>query len=446
MLNAKRICTYLDVLKNNSSTNDKVELLKEYLQDDLFKRMCQLALISTYSYNMGSIPKNVSSGPLFSKEYSLSDVFDKLEELSKKSGMTNEEKMEFAEIVSPKEFHRIATLIIQKKLDCGVDAKLINKAVPKTVFIMPYMRCHSTKQIHRIKYPAILDVKADGMFLNTIVVGGKVEYRTRPGLIFPLRNKHLDALILSKFGEKECVLLGEARILKDAEYQPRKTGNGLLNSILKSTAPQYVHDSVVLTVWDYIPYDDFIDGGCKLQYRSRLEELVNAGLTSELDILNRIENEVVNYKEDAYAITELWIEKGGEGGVLKNLSGIWKGSVTSPDQIKLKSEKICELRIIGWAYGEAGSKYESLMGSVICESEDKKLQVSVSGWTDEERGWNWNENIGKIISVKFNEVIESKSKSTTSLFLPRVNRKEGEFVELRLDKDVADTYEYITSL
>ena len=62
-----------------------------------------------------------------------------------------------------------------------------------------------------------------------------------------------------------------------------------------------------------------------------------------------------------------------------------------------------------------------------------------------ERSYNWDDYIGKIISVKFNEVITSKSKTTASLNLPRVNRGKGE-IEIRHDKTKADTLEEIKSI
>jgi hypothetical protein len=84
------------------------------------------------------------------------------------------------------------------------------------------------------------------------------------------------------------------------------------------------------------------------------------------------------------------------------------------------------------------------MGSVTCESEDGGLIVNVSGWNDVERTWNWDDHIGKLIDVVFNETITRKTDDIYSLFLPRVSKDDrAAFVEFRMDKTVADTTEEI---
>lgn len=133
----------------------------------------------------------------------------------------------------------------------------------------------------------------------------------------------------------------------------------------------------------------------------------------------------------------------------------WKNH-TSTEQIKLKSEKVCELIITGYEHGTG--KYEGGIGSFNCISHDGAVVVNVgSGLSDYERGFerldnadsskglslvcgfDGNRYIGSIISVKFNELIQSESKETYSLFLPR-------FIEIRHDKTEADSLETIKKL
>lgn len=445
----QRICFYLDKLKGRSSTNDKVEMLKEYLQDDAFNTMVVLALTSTLSYNVKNVTWDDSSGPLFNETHSIQDIFKYLYKMAERNGATNEEKNQLSGMISNQFQHRIVSMIIKKKLDCGVSAKLINKAVPGTVFVMPYMRCSTTDKISRIKYPAIVDIKADGMFLNIISKNGIVDLKTRPGLPLPLNNRELIDEVKRITQGSECVMMGEARVKgDDGKYLPRKISNGLLNSMLQGSAPPEVHAKTVITLWDIIPYEDFMEGECDIPYEDRLQDLLDAGVKRSMQppkfsFIHLIHAEEVQSKEQAFEIAAKWIAEGEEGGILKNLKSVWKNH-TCPEWIKLKSEKECELRITGWEYAEAGSKFDGLMGSVKCESECGKLKVNVSGWNDEERKWDWDEHIGKIITVKFNEVIESKSKDTLSLFLPRVSKIDRtEFVEFRLDKTEADSMEQI---
>jgi ATP-dependent DNA ligase len=96
----------------------------------------------------------------------------------------------------------------------------------------------------------------------------------------------------------------------------------------------------------------------------------------------------------------------------------------------MKVELEADLLVTGWNFGTG--KIAGLMGSVTCITADGGVEVGVgSGFNDEDRKMLPEDIVGKIITVKYNEVIQDKNKNTKSLFLPI-------FVELRLDKTQAD--------
>ena len=65
----------------------------------------------------------------------------------------------------------------------------------------------------------------------------------------------------------------------------------------------------------------------------------------------------------------------------------------------------------------------------MLESKCGKIKVSVgSGMTDKDRELPIDYYIGKVIELQYNELIQSKSKDTYSLFLPI-------FIEVREKKD-----------
>ena len=73
-----------------------------------------------------------------------------------------------------------------------------------------------------------------------------------------------------------------------------------------------------------------------------------------------------------------------------------------------------------------------------CQSSDGKLKVNVgSGFTDKQR--EQEPPIGKIITVKANDLIDKRESDVYSLFLPI-------YVETRLDKSEADAIERIQSI
>ena len=85
-----------------------------------------------------------------------------------------------------------------------------------------------------------------------------------------------------------------------------------------------------------------------------------------------------------------------------------------------------------------------MMGSLTVASSDGKIMSDIgTGFSDEQRKYFWNEwylsgidlndhNI--IVTVKANDIVTRKNSETSSLFLPV-------FVEERLDKSEADSYE-----
>jgi ATP-dependent DNA ligase len=315
---------------------------------------------------------------------------------------------------------------------------------------IPYMRCSPGAKISNISWPAAIEIKADGMFVNMIKTCAGVSYISRSGITFPMESNEIDDVIMG-LSRDAFVLHGELRVhdCVTGRYMPRKRGNGLLNSIAKGNeknAKKYMHN-VRPTVWDMIPYCDFNRGVCDIKYTDRRSLIESLPIDNGLGIspITRSGMKIVHSESEAIEIAQSWIDSGEEGGIIKNLDSIWK-NYTSPYWIKLKEEKICELRVVGWIPGKNGTKYEHCIGALICESECGKLKVNVSGLTDLERNMHPDEIFGKIISVRFNAVITSKSKDTASLNLPRVDRGNYGVLEVRYDKDRADTLEYIKSI
>ena len=126
---------------------------------------------------------------------------------------------------------------------------------------------------------------------------------------------------------------------------------------------------------------------------------------------------------------------GQEGIILKDKDGIWENK-RAKHQIKFKGEMECDLEITEVVEGTG--KYAGKLGAVVCRSrpeDGKYLTVNVgSGFNDDHRDNLWairDQLVGKIVAVKYN--MRSKNKAgEESLFLPI-------FVEVRYDKDVADT-------
>ena len=433
-MSLKNYYNQIQEIRETSSTNDKIDKLRNFMEDEVFVQILQFAYSEKYQYGIQKMSK-------FNKTFFTSTVeqlFDFLRTLSEQRGTSDADKMKLAQLASiDKKTYQLVGMIVQKDLKAGFSGKSINKAVPDTIFVAPYMRCSTTKQIDRIEYPAIVQEKADGVFVNFLL--DDLEFRTRnwkkvhqlEHLFELFKTKHFQAR-----GINNTVFHGELLVKKDDEILDRKTGNGIINSCLNGTADPEDAKCVIFVVWDCVTKKGFFDGKCSIPYEARVKHAKRTVKLVGSKQFRFIETKIVNDYAEAQKFYKKMRAEGKEGAVLKNKLVEWK-SHTSPEQIKLKNEEEAELKIVGWKTGKKGTKYENFLGAITCESECGELNVSVgSGFSDELRKQDWDNFLGRIVTVAFESVIKDKNSKKPSLFLPR-------FKSLRSDRDIADTLEEI---
>lgn len=443
----------LSSLEHEPSRNAKIDILTENKTCAVLQQVFVAALDPYVTYHIKKIPSytpNVTTMCL-----DLATAIEELKQLSDRI-VTGHTGIDFLttllEKVSPEDAIIIGR-IIKGDLRCGVQESTINKVWQKLIPTYPCLlaKPYDEKSIKAIHFPAFSQLKADGMRANLLCDGKSFTIRGRSGKIVDLLGKlDDDAAELYRFYNKPCVFDGELIVVeKDGTVMDRKKGNGILNKAIRGKISSEEAGRVRLRVWDLIPLGDFREYVCNNPYESRFKELtavVDAYLKSEFQMFSQIiepgrkisliEHRVVNSIAEAQAHFEDAISRKEEGTMLKNFHGIWEDK-RSKHLVKLKSEKDCDLEVIGWNPGTIGTKLEGKLGSLICASADRLVEVSISGFTDELRQEifdNIDDWVGRIVTVMYNERISSKhiNRATVdSLFLPR-------FVEERLDKTVAD--------
>lgn len=433
------VLTKLNEIADLSSSNDKVFILRTYLKETNFLRVVRYALSKDKMFHVKKLPKFKHQGLIKPNK---NDLFDFLDKLSKQAGTSDSDKKKLAYLASiDKDTYEVVTRIVKKDLKCGASSRLVNKARPGTINIVPYMRCHTNKKIDNIQYPAIVQEKADGMFANLMInKKGQIKIITRNGKnVFGLRK--LKKLIRKTAARKrffaDTVYTGELLVMKNGKILPRNTGNGILNSCINNTVSKSDADCVVFRCWDCLPLKNFYNGHDSeifIQRFTKVKMFVKI-INNKKSVDNVITKQVSN-KNDAEDFYTYIRQNGGEGAILKNTFGEWKNH-TSPDCIKLKNVEEAELKVVAINSGRSGSKYDGKLGSLICETRCGNLSVGVgSGLSDEDRELDVTTWLGKIITVEFEGVIKDKKKSKYSLFLPR-------FKEVRQDRDKADSLEEI---
>lgn len=424
-------------LASNNSRNFKIAELESHKDDKLLREIVRLALDPFTQFYIRKIPSyapNINSAGI-----KLKFALDTLIDLSSRR-ITGNAAIDFLRNTLEAlnyEDAKVLERIIQKDLKCGVSDSTANKVWPGLVHEYPVMLCsqYDDKLIAKMSWPAYVQLKMDGMRFNAIVNNGDCEFRSRNGKEVNLLG-HLKKEFIAAADGKNVVFDGELLVESDGKVEDRQTGNGILNKAVKGTISEKEASRVRATVWDMIPYDDFIAGHYAVQYLIRFSRLESIDLPKNIRL---VQSTYVQDYEEAQVIFQRYLEQGQEGIILKDLNGPWENK-RAKHQVKFKGELECDLEILG--VDEGTGKYAGKLGALVCGSrlkDGKRLAVSVgSGFNDAHRDSLWSVRdslIGKVVAVKYNARIRNKQ-GEDSLFLPI-------FLEVREDKTEADSIEDI---
>ena len=412
----------LEDLASNPSRNYKIAKLEEHKSNDVLREVVRLALDPFTQFYIRKIPKYEASG-----SECLIQAMDKLFELSSRT-LTGHAGIEHLTQVltslSPKNA-KVLERIIAKDLKCGVSTATANDVWLGLVVDYPCMLAsqYEQKLVDKIQWPAMVQLKMDGMRFNAIVRDGQCEFKSRNGKTIDLLG-NLEKEFVELANGIDTVFDGELLVKDESGTLNRQTGNGILNKAGKGTITDKEASMVHATIWDIIPYMYFVDSYCPTSYKERFARL------KEADKISIVPNFIVDNIEEAQAKFKEYYDQGEEGIILKDMNAPWENK-RSKSLIKFKGELECDLKIVDVEDGTG--KYQGMLGALVCESEDGIIKVKVgSGFNDEDRKQITKQNsVGKVVAVKYNARIRSKHEDE-SLFLPI-------FVEIREDKDKADS-------
>ena len=425
---------FFEHLASNSSRNYKIAQLTANKDNELLREVIRLALDPFTQFYIRKIPAYSRGTDTANLKWAL----DKLYDLSSRAVTGNAAIAHLTSILESLQSDdaKVIERIIAKDLKCGVAISTANAVWTGLVSEYPVMLCSQFEQklVDKVKFPALVQTKMDGMRFNAIVRNGAVEYRSRNGKEIQLLG-NLDADFLALAGDIDCVFDGELIVKDKGIILDRQTGNGILNKANKGTISDLEAHKVRATIWDVIPFIQFSEGKCNVPYGKRWDSLNILVDTHKPQKVSVVQSwEVENY-ETAQALFEELLQRGEEGIILKDRSGIWEDK-RAKHQIKFKGELECDLEIL--AVEEGTGKYAGKLGAIVCASRPeggKRITVSVgSGFNDDHRTNLWDIRdslIGKIVAVKYNMRIQNKQ-GEESLFLPI-------FVEVREDKTIADS-------
>lgn len=436
------ICEIIKELRQTSSRNEKESILLANKDNEILKKVFYLAYDPSINFYIKKIPNSwLHDDETFGENWE--PVFDTLEEIYSRKVTGNEalENLLFMLNSIDCNMAHLVCNIVKKDLDCGVQTTTINKIWKGLVTEPPYLSytLFSEKLIKSFKLPCYSQIKLDGLYADVFVMKDSVSYRSRSGINckFKLPESVEEKLInLAQNSDSEFVLHCEALVHKGdsfIEFEERKIGNGYLNS--DESDPE----KVVIVIWDVVGTDDYNNRKSTEDYSDRFNLVDNIVGYVDTPHIQMVESRFCNTTQE---VIDHFVEarsKGSEGTVIKSPKLKWKDGKVK-DGLKLKNEFECEMKIAGF---QEHSKKAQQVGAIFVESEDGVVKCKVgSGLTDAQRKkffLTQDEMLGKIVTIKGNDLVTNELKQGQySIFLPR-------FVEVRDDKNVADTFDKIVA-
>jgi len=434
MINELRILKQLEELTGEGSQKRKQEIIKENWNDDLAYvfDVCFNPFVTTklHKLNIADDPTD-SFGP---------DNFKELvEKLKIAPAANNSLRLDANQMINTRitndqddlELRRILMKVLTKRMNVGIGAKLINKALGKEVVPDPSVMLATDDQASLEGWGKIYcEEKYDGVRVIAIYKNGEFSYFTRAFNELDSDKLHKITFSLKKIMNSSG-LKGSWFFDGELTDLDRKSVSGKVTQILKGTAPDNIGDNIIFNVFDLDEYSTLENGIGVLPYTVRRDTL--CGVLADVSDDEPVKLATMWELDDPSQIASIYkkiVDAGGEGVICKN-DHLYECK-RSKNWIKFKEVNECDLVITGWYPGEG--KREGFIGGLICTDLSKTLHVKIgSGFTDsdlKELSVNPDSLTGKICAIQYNVTITDKFHNR-SLFLPR-------FVEVRHDKLEAD--------
>lgn len=423
------IYAILEELRKSNSSNYKLEVLKTHANNAELREFFGLTY-DGLQYKFYLSNKNLNYAKQGSSSASVFLIKELLEPLytRKITGNAALKRVQDFIDISDFETQQVLKCILDRDCHSNVSGGLIKKVFKDLFFRMPYMRCSLVNSLKNIKFPAIVQLKADGTYRTFVKSGDEIkaysrssEEYTHETIFEALKNAPDGAYI----GELIANLDGEDAA--DLRYK----SNGALNS---KNPPK----DVTFYAWDYLTLDELIAKSSDKPYTKRLDSLSSA-IGGNSECIKIIETHLVQSYAEALKIFKDLVKNGYEGAVLKDLDAKFENK-TSKFQIKLKNEAEIDLECVGFTQGNG--KFADTFGAILFKSSDGKVQGQCSGIDDKTRkeiSQHRDKYIGKIFAVKANDITKSKNSEIYGLMHPQ-------FKGFRNDKSIADDLDRIQKM
>ena len=392
-----------DKIANTSGKNDKIKIIKQNKDNELFVECLKFLLDS-------DITTGLSKKKINKKVAVMGDRLETIEEAMEYLKQHNSGKD--SDIAMIKDFcdrqegcKLFCEGLFTKSLKIGVDVKGVNKAIPN--LIQQHQVMLASKFEGKLKGEVSMSLKLDGIRNSAMIENGKIIHKSRQGKVVEGLNQINQALneleLDGYFIDGELIRINHDNIPSDENFR-------LTTTVVNSKSDN--KEGLEFVVFDMTPIEDYHRGKCDMTYIERLklmeEKIGNGnefirlvpkyGITKDVDEIYDKLNEVVNRQL--------------EGLMLNTLNGKYEFGKRPKSIMKVKKFQDGDVLVTDVIEGDG--RLVGTLGKVEVQFKYKdKIYTNYvgSGFSDSERSYYWehkDELIGRIITISYFEISTNK--------------------------------------
>ena len=414
----ERVVDAIMEIKNESSRNGKIALLKKHASLPGFKQILQFIYNPYIRTGIGKQKLNnaLPSGAV--RNISWEEAIKYFTEHQTGTDADTTFAKDFVnQFVHNSSAYEVAVGIVTKDLKIGITETTLNQVygnnfIPK-IGIMRGMDYNDVKD--KVKGPFIVTEKLDGARRLLIKENGRVTFYTRNG--------HIDDGLIEI--EKEAVHLPDncvydGELLAIGEFSDSIALRQATNSIANSKGKKY---GLTYNIFDMIPVDEFKKGKSKTDALTRKTLL--AALFNDEESLKKLFPDnwqkflllsidynfnyikpvpvlgVVETEEEILDLAKPIWERNFEGVMLNTVDGLYEVKSSKVKQLlKVKTTMEFKLKVI--EIFEGTGKYKGMMGGVMLDYKGYAVGCG-SGFTDQQRKEFWEHPeriVGKYVEIE----------------------------------------------
>ena len=294
--------------------------------------------------------------------------------------------------------------VITKTFKLGIGATLVNKAVGYNLIAdFKLMKAEPFKE-------ELIPWENNMMYVQEKFDGVRGVIKVEEGVCtaITLKGHSLNLPSIFKAVLKFCESNGLDNIILDGELmhrEKRTSATATVNRIMKNDSSEADDSLLQFNVFYYMTLKEFND---------KKSILTEKGVVLSMSVLRAVwQNKHMTFAETYLVRSMTEVDKlfeevrlrGGEGLILKRISGKYEWK-RSRNWLKLKSSYSTTLEVVDTYEGGKGTKYEGIVGGLICSTKDGILFKVGSGLSDDDRmSFTDKANIvGSYIEVAFTDV------------------------------------------